>query len=118
MLGFLIRNTKEFKCILTLINLNIAVVMPHLVIWSPIERESKKKLKYLYYKKYNIFPVFPHLIAYKSLLEIFKIHQLNVRRQMQSLLFIYPILNNLKYKFDIDINSIYFSVRLTDTFII
>lgn len=106
-LGFVIRNTKYFKNVDTVIRLYNSLVRSHLeyasVIWSPeadsninqIEKVQKRFLRYLYHKKYNIYP---HLVSYKSMLSIFNIQSLEIRRTLSSVLFMYYIVNNIKYK--------------------
>lgn len=122
MLGFLIRNTREFRNISTLISLYNALVRPHLeyasIIWSPtaetncnlIEKVQKKFLRYLYFKKFEIFPMFPLLVSYKSMLEIFDMQYLHQRRVTQCVLFVYLMLNNIKYRDCLLINELSFHV--------
>ena len=118
MLGFIIRNTRHFRRIGTLIKLYNTFVRPHVeyasVIWSPtaecnkdlIERLQKIFLRYLYYKQYNIYPAFPVLVPYRNMLVTFNIQPLCDRRAIQSLLFIYYIVNNIKYKDFAIVNNI------------
>ena len=118
-LGFIIRNSKHFKNVYTIIRLYNALVRTHLeyasVVWAPgaksnidlIEKVQKRFLRYLYRKKYNIYP---YLISYKSMLEMFNIQSLEIRRQINSVIFIYYIINNIKYKSCLFINNIHFHV--------
>ena len=118
-LGFVIRNSKHFKKIDSVVRLFNCLVRPHLeyaaVIWSPqtevninhIEKVQKRFLRYLYVRKYNEYPF---LVSYKSMLTSFKIQSLYDRRCMQSVLLIYNIVNSLKYKSSFLINYVNFYV--------
>lgn len=106
-LGFIIRNAKNFSKIETTLKLYNALVRPHLeyasVIWSPsanvhadsIEKVQKRFVRFLYVKKYNIYP---YLVSYISLLECFSMKMLSYRRNLNCVIFIYCIINNIKYK--------------------
>lgn len=90
-LGFVIRNTKNFTNMVTIIRLYNALVRPHLeyasVILAPaanvhlefIERVQKRFLRFLYVRKHNCYPL---LISYNSMLESFKIQRLSDRRNL------------------------------------
>jgi len=99
-LGFIIRNTKDFsiECVFRLYN---ALVTPQLkyisVIWTPkaevvcdmIEKVQKSLLRYLYLKKNNTYP---YMIAYASMLQNFNIERLSSRRQTMSVIFVFNVL--------------------------
>lgn len=118
-LGFIIRNSKHFKSINTIVRLYNSLVRSHLeyasVIWAPsaesnidlIERVQKRFLRYLYYQKNNIYP---YLVSYKGMLVNFSIQSLEVRRNINLVLFIYFIINSIKYKSCFFINYIHFRV--------
>ena len=105
-LGFIIRNSKNFK-ISTIIKLYNSLVRPHLEyasqIWMPmetthddfIEKVQKRFLRYLHVIKYNNYPF---KISYKSMLSSFKVTSLSQRRKKQAVIFLYYIIHNLKYK--------------------
>lgn len=107
LLGFIIRNTKYFKNVKSIIYLYNAIVRPHLeyasVIWSPqtethnnmIEKVQKRFLRYLHVRKHNEYPF---RIAYNSMLVEFDLVRLSQRRMCNNVLFIYHILNNTKHK--------------------
>lgn len=115
MLGFVIRSTKFFKNISSLVKLYNALVRPHLeyaaVIWSPqaevninlIEKVQKRFLRFLYVRKNNAYP---YMVSYKSMLDSFNMVTLEKRRHFQAVLFIYYIINNIKYKDLFLVNSI------------
>jgi hypothetical protein len=100
-LGFIIRNSKNFKNIQTLTVLYFAIVRSNLefasLIWNPysatlsedLEKIQKRFLKYLYFKT---FEYYPSELAYSELLQGFGIHTLEKRRSVASLLFLYDIL--------------------------
>ena len=106
-LGFIIRNSKFFKKTETLILLYNAFVRPHLeyasIIWSPqaesnidlIEKVQKRFLRFLYVKKFNVYP---YLISYNTMLGLFKAQRLSIKRNLYSALFIYLVVNNIRYK--------------------
>lgn len=105
-LGFVIRNSRYFG-IDTTIRLYNALVRPSLeyasIIWAPesensinlIEMVQKRFLRYLYLKKYDVYP---YLMPTKNLLRIFNMQSLQQRRNMHCALFLYNIVNNIKYK--------------------
>lgn len=119
LLGFVIRNTKNFKNINTIIKLYNALVRPTLeyasVIWSPqaathcemIEKVQKRFLRYLYLKTHNIYPF---MISYNSMLIEFNVVRLRTRRKLSRVLFIYNIIHNLRYRKCCFINQINFLV--------
>lgn len=118
-LGFIIRNTKYFKRIESVARLYNALVRPHLeyasIIWAPqaemnsnlIEKVQKRFLRYLYIKKHHCYP---YMISYNTMLTSFKFESLSQRRKMHSVLFIYYIINNIKYTDFLLINNIKFNV--------
>lgn len=119
LLGFVIRNTKHFKDVRTIITLYNALVRPNLeyasIIWAPqtmshvdmIEKVQKRFLRYLYLRTHNVYP---YMVSYNSMLIEFKMVKLSVRRSLNDVLFIYNIVNNLKYKKCSLINDILFLV--------
>ena len=118
MLGFVIRNSKNFR-IDTIIRLYNALVRPHVEyasnIWSPtadtninlIEKVQKRFLRYLYVKENNAYP---YMISYRTLLETFKFQTLNFRRKAQATMFVYYLVNSIKYRNCDLINFISFKV--------
>lgn len=121
-LGFLIRNTKSFR-ISTIIRLYNALVRPNLEyasqIWMPmeaahidrIERVQKRFLRYLYVLRHNMYP---YKISYRSMLDEFRFESLLQRRKKQAVIYLYYILNNVKYKDCNLINYIRFNVPKTN----
>lgn len=119
MLGFVVRNSRFFKDLGCIIKLYNSLVRPHLeyasVIWSPqggvnidlIEKVQKRFLRYLYVRKNNAYP---YMVSYMSMLKSFHLITLERRRSLQAVLFIFSIVNNLKYKDLLIINSIKFLV--------
>lgn len=117
-LGFVMRNSKDFD-IQSTTRLYTSLVRPHLEyasnIWSPncythsneIEKVQKRFLRYIYIKRNNMYPT---MISYRSMLEIFHLTSLASRRRTHAVIFIYNILNNLKYADCGLINSIKFRV--------
>lgn len=87
-LGFLIRNTKHFRRTNILVSRYNSFVTPHLeyasVIWSLstacisclIWQVQRKFLSFLYYKRDHIFPSYPLLISYRTLLSNFNFQYL------------------------------------------
>lgn len=118
-LGFIIRNTKNFTNISSIVRLYNALVRPHLEyassIWSPetavgcelVERVQKRFLRYLFVRKYNFYP---YLVSYRSMLDSFQIQTLSDRRMLSCVIFVFHIVNNIKYKDCHLINSISFNV--------
>lgn len=105
-LGFVIRNSRNFVNCDTLILLYNALVRSQLeyasVIWSPrtlssgdlIERVQKRCLRYLYVRRNNAYP---YMISYASMVRDFNFQKLDERRQIQSVIFLFNIVNNLRY---------------------
>lgn len=102
LLGFVIRNSCNFKNEKTLVRLfNVyvrSVIEYASLIWSPlydvhintIEKVQKKFLRYLYYKKYNIYSFD---ISYEILLNEFNFNKLETRRLISSALFAHKLFN-------------------------
>lgn len=117
-LGFVIRNSKKLN-ISTIIRLYNALVRPILeyasYIWLPqvwtnidsIEKIQKRFLRFLYVRQNNTYP---YMVSYSSMLKSFKLVSLNVRRKIHAVLFVYFILNNIKYQDCNIINFIKFKV--------
>lgn len=103
LLGFVIRNSCNFKNQSTLIMLYNSYVRSILeyssLIWSPfytthkdkIEKIQKKFLRYLYLKKTGIYH---YDIPYQQLLEQFNFYKLESRRNISHLIFLYKVLHN------------------------
>lgn len=101
-LGFIIRNSCNFKKDVTLIRLYNVYVRSLLeyasLIWSPlyetyknvVEKVQKRFLRYLYYKKYNVY-YFD--IPYTFLLSEFNFKKLECRRSIASALFVHKLFN-------------------------
>ena len=104
MLGFIIRNTVDFKNIEAIKYLYYALVRSKLefgsVIWSPhyeihinmIEKVQKKFVRYLFFKKFNFYT---YLVPYIQSLDIFDICKLSVRRKVASLIYLYKLLKGV-----------------------
>lgn len=105
-LGFVIRNSRNFVNCDTVILLYNALVRSQLeyasIIWSPrtlsscdlIERVQKRFLRYLYVRQNNAYP---YMISYVSMLRDFNFQKLEERRQIQAVIFVFNIVNNLRY---------------------
>lgn len=105
-LGFIIRNSKNFE-ISTVIKLYNSLVRPKLEyassVWFPIamtnqnqiEKVQKRFLRYLYVRKYNVYPF---RISYQSMLDSFNVQTLVFRRRIQAIILIYNIINYNKYQ--------------------
>lgn len=103
MLGFIIRNRRNFVIINIIITLFNALVRSHseyaAVIWPPQAAThcdtiiQKRFIRYLYIEK-NIYS---HLVSYRTILKDFNIQTVEIRRQISSMLFIYYLVNNHKY---------------------
>lgn len=104
MLGFILRNSGAFSNLNTYITLYNVYVRCHLeyaaIIWSPyykvyidlIEKVQKKFLRYLYFKKYGIYPSYePSLTLRKE----FGFMELEKRRTLLLSLFIHKLILNL-----------------------
>lgn len=97
-LGFLIRMTRNFHNLDTIILLYNSYILSKLnyssIIWSPtyhkyiylLESLQKRFLKYLFFKKYIIYPDFT--ISYKCLLNEFNFTSLNSDKKVISLLYL------------------------------
>jgi len=117
-LGFVLRNSRHFQ-ISTIIALYNACVRPYVeyasIIWMPtasvnidlIERVQKRFLRFLYVKKNNAYP---HMVSYRSMLDTFNVTSLNDRRDTQAVMFVYYIINNIKYNNCELISRIYLKV--------
>lgn len=105
-LGFLFRQSHEFKNIYTIKMLYSTIVRPKLeyasTIWHPntlgetkqIEKIQNKFLRYLYYKKYQIYPDY-RFVRSVSLRHEFEIQSLNTRRNIALVQFGFKIWNNM-----------------------
>lgn len=117
-LGFVIRNSKNFD-ISTVVRLYNALVRPHLEyasnIWLPtavtniniIEKVQKKLLRFLYVRKNNQYP---YMVSYRALTDSFNFQTLCYRRKTQAVLFVFCVINSIKYQDCSIINFIYFRV--------
>jgi len=100
-MGFLMRNTGNFKNIQTFLTLYFALIRSNLefaaLIWNPhtathtnsIEQIQKGILRFLYLKTFDYYP---SEIPYEELLRGFQIKSLENRRKIGSLLLLYDIL--------------------------
>jgi len=100
-LGFIFRNSKNFKNIQTLLILYYALVRSNLqfgaLIWNPntlaiskaLEQIQKRFLKYLYWKTFDYYP---NAMKYEELLSGFEIKSLENERRIVSLMFLYDVL--------------------------
>lgn len=105
MLGFIIRNTKDFSNIDTLKTLYYALVRSKLeycvLVWLPfynhykiaLEKIQRKFLKQLHYRVVGTFP--QHRIDQESLLSRFNLVSLEYRRYCLCLTFLYNLVNNV-----------------------
>lgn len=105
-LGFVTRNSDNFQ-IATIVKLYNALVRPHVeyasIIWSPvaysnsdmIEKVQKRFLRFLYLRKNKEYP---YLVSYRAMLKTFEFQMLCTRREMQAFLYIYYIVNSIRYK--------------------
>lgn len=103
-MGFVLRNTAGFTSIKTLILLYNSLVRSKLeyacVVWAPasyilqhqIETVQNKFLKFLYYRQHGVRPPFS---SYQHIRNFFHVQTLQQRRNLQSLIFVFKILNNL-----------------------
>jgi len=99
-MGYILRNSKDFKNIQTLKLLYCAFVRSHLefgmTVWNPIseiyskeiESIQRRFLKYIYYKTFQYDPVD---LSYSELLEGFQIDSLETRRKLASLKLVYAL---------------------------
>ncbi len=102
-LGFLIRNTKEFKSLETVKKLYFSFLRSHLEyasqVWSPfhivhidrLEYVQRRFLKYLYFLKHSNYPIQGY--DQDLLREEFQIDSLRKRRTCSGLIFLYKLLN-------------------------
>lgn len=100
-LGFIVRNSRNFKNIQTLRVLYFSLVRSGLefgsLVWNPhsvttsesIEKIQKRFLKFLYLKTFEYYPT---EIEYEELLRGFEVYSLDKRRAVASLLFLHDIL--------------------------
>ena len=105
MLGFIIRNTGGFTSIETVKTLYCAYVRSHLeyaaIAWNPyyevykteLERVQRRFLKYLYFKKYGLYPVRGYDQA--LLLREFDLRSLEHRRTLAIVTFLYKLCNGI-----------------------
>lgn len=103
-LGYIIRNSKDFKNISTLKLLFFAFVRPHLeyasLVWSPyhsahisrLEGVQRRFLKLLVFKLDQVYP--PNGIAQNLLLSRFSVESLQCRRTHSALVFLFNLLHN------------------------
>lgn len=105
LLGFVIRNSKEFLEISTLKLLYFSFVRSKLeyatIIWSPhykihinnLEQVQRKFLKFLSFKQDGVYPAigFPH----SDLLDRFSISSLENRRSINELIFLYKLIHGI-----------------------
>lgn len=103
MLGFIMRNSKQFSNIHTLKTLFFTLVRSRLeycaLIWMPyyncykylIENVQRKFMKYLWFKTYNTYP--PRGFIHKVLLDNFKMYSLDDRRSVIALSFLFNLLH-------------------------
>ena len=101
MMGFILRNARDFKNIETLRTPYIALVRSNLefgmLVWNPIiekytealERVQRHFLKYMYYR---IFQYYPVDVPYGELLEGFEMESLKKRREICTFKFLYDLL--------------------------
>jgi len=106
LLGFVIRNTREFRNFNALIIVFNTFVRSKLeyasIIWTPyykqfinkIERIQNKFLRYLYYKIFRINS-YQERVSYNTLLKIFGISSLATRHELLQLTFLYKLVNGI-----------------------
>jgi hypothetical protein len=105
-LGFIIRQSRNFKSIATLKLLYFTLVRSILefasVIWNPhfsnnihlVEKVQKKFLRFLYFK---VTGHFTYDIPYNELLKIFELDSLEKRRKIANLIFLFKL---VRYQID------------------
>lgn len=105
-LGYILRKGKFFS-LDTISRLFDTLVRPHLeyasIVWMPaadcnknlIEKVQKRFLRYLYVRTYNEYPI---LISYNRLLHMYNYTSLLHRRNCQAVIFVYYIINSIKYR--------------------
>lgn len=104
-LGFIIRNSKQLVDINTLKILFSTFVRSKLeyacVVWNPgyelhknnIERIQRRFVRYIWFKTDGIYPDFH--ISHNELLSRFAVKDLTCRREYQTIIMLFKILNNL-----------------------
>ena len=100
--GYVVRNCSDFRSLTTVIKLYCALVRPILkycsVVWNPshsmyvdmIERVQKRFLRFLFFRKYGVYPYWsirstdlshefnvPSLIFRRTLLDMVTLHKMN-----------------------------------------
>lgn len=104
MLGFIIRITRKFSSIDSILSLYFSFVRSKLeyasLVWSPIykyqinllEQVQRRSLKFIYFKQHGYYPEqgFSHMI----LLNLYNIDSLELRRNYADLKFLFNLLNN------------------------
>lgn len=105
-LGMVIRNSGIFRNIFTIKNLYTALVRSKLeyasVIWAPktknsvlsLEKIQARFVRFLFMKFNGFYPSYPEPISYKLLIENLDIQTLEARRNYNSLILLYNILNS------------------------
>lgn len=101
-LGFIIRNSHNFREKLTLTTLYNSYVRSKLefgaIIWSPfykrqIKQIEKVQTKFIRYLDYKMSGVYPNLISYRHLLNTYDIDSLEMRRQLAGVIFLYQVIH-------------------------
>jgi len=104
LLGFVIRNTKNFTELQAIKCVYSSIVVPTLtycdIIWSPIyyvhsnniERVQKKFSRYLYFKEFGQYPDYD--VRYINLCKFFNLINLYNIRKINAVLFLFKLLNN------------------------
>lgn len=102
LLGFIIRNAKNFTDINVIKLLYFSLVRSRLefasIIWHPnyfmydnlVEKVQKKFLRYLFFKQFGYYT---YLIPYSQHLKTFHMTSLSVRRRVAGLMYIYGLIN-------------------------
>ncbi|KAI5748173.1 hypothetical protein M8J77_022635 [Diaphorina citri] len=105
-LGLILRHSKFFSDIDTIITLYTALVRSKLeyaaVIWAPnhqchiksLEQTQARFVRVLFLKLNGFYPTYPTAISYKDLLAQLSIGRLESRRSLYRLMFIHNLLNN------------------------
>ena len=108
LLGFIKRNSKDFKdihCLLTLYRAFVLSILDYAsIVWSPyhqnrvnqLERIQRRLVKTVYYTQYNVYPDF-NIVDYSEFLATLNLHKLDTRRDCTQIIFIYKLFNNLIY---------------------
>lgn len=129
-LGFIIRNTKDFQNINTISLLFKTLLLPILeyasIIWRPVynvhiynlENVQRKFLKYLYFRKHGLYPYQGY--DHSMLLDEFNYRSLASRRNNNSILYLYKVLHNMiddsRFLSQIPFDSRVGRTRTTSTF--